>query len=241
MPTGADKYESMTSLYADPLNIRGTTYAKRWKEQEPLFQQTLEEYTGIEPIYKTRKIVCAIHGGGIEKGTSEMALACAGYHPATLAPVDSNTQYAYWLFEGLLSSGNGDLHVTASNYDEPVATGLIQRSKRCLSLHGCLDTQAPNLAIQVGGLDAEFRNILVEELLASNILAEVTTDEMLDGDLLDNICNKTTIGGCGQLEIPTSIRNSWYSTNTRAERKNTTTSAFWNFCGALRRALERVN
>lgn len=78
---------------------------------------------------ETQKIIMAIHGGGIEPGTSEIALATAGYHPATLTPAaDGHGLHDFWLFEGLLSSGNGDLHVTASNYDEPIATELVQNA-----------------------------------------------------------------------------------------------------------------
>ena len=80
MPTGLDTYSSMTALYDDPGNLEGTTYAKRWKRHE--WSQTIEE----QPMdnAETKAIVMAVHGGGIEKGTSEIALATAGYHPATL-------------------------------------------------------------------------------------------------------------------------------------------------------------
>ena len=29
-----DKYPSMRALYADPMNVEGTTYGKRWKRHE---------------------------------------------------------------------------------------------------------------------------------------------------------------------------------------------------------------
>ena len=85
----------------------------------------------------------AIHGGGIEPGTSEIALAAAGYHLGTLAPFDDRQGlHDFWIFEGLLSLGNSDLHVTASNYDDPIALELVQNAQRCLSLHGCSDDDA---------------------------------------------------------------------------------------------------
>jgi phage replication-related protein YjqB (UPF0714/DUF867 family) len=98
----------MSDLYHDPSNVEGTTYGKRWKRHE--WGQTVEEQPTDNA--ETQAIVMAIHGGGIEKGTSEIALATAGYHPATLIPiVDGHALHDFWLFEGLLSSGNGRLHV----------------------------------------------------------------------------------------------------------------------------------
>ncbi len=188
---------------------------------------------------ETQKIVMAIHGGGIETGTSEIALATAGYHPATLAPsVDGYGLHELWLFEGLLPSGNGDLHVTASHYDEPIATELVENTRRCISLHGCADAQA-NGKIQLG-LDHELRDIVLEELVAVGIPAEITMDRMLDGSLPDNIANKTKIGGCAQLEMGTSYRRSLFGTNTRPQRKNTTNAQFWLLVGALRTSMSRV-
>jgi phage replication-related protein YjqB (UPF0714/DUF867 family) len=182
----------------------------------------------------------AIHGGGIEAGTSEIALAVAGYHPATLAPsTDVYGLHDFWLFEGLMASQNGDLHVTASHYDEPIATELVKNARRCISLHGCRDDQANGL-IQLGGRDHELRDIVLEELTAAGIAAEITTNPMLDGSSPGNIANKTKIGGCAQLEIGTRDRRHLFGINTRAQRKNTTNARFWRLAGALRKAMSRV-
>lgn len=233
MATRPDKYCSMTALYDDPLNVEGATYGKRWRRHE--WSQMVEEQATDNA--ETQKIVMAIHGGGIEGGTSEIALATAGYHPATVAPaVDGHGLHDFWLFEGLLSSGNRDLHVTASNYDEPIATELVQNARRCISLHGCSDTQ-DNGKIQIGGLDHELRDIVLEELNVAGIPAEITTNRELDGSSLDNIANKTKIGGCAQLEMGTSYRASLFGINTRRQRKNTTNTQFWLLVGALRKAM----
>ena len=236
MPPQPDTYNSMTALYSDPSNVEGTTYAKRWKRHE--WSQMVEKQATDAP--ETQKIVMAIHGGGIEPGTSEIALAVAGYHPDTLvASVDNLGLHDFWLFEGLLPSGNGKLHVTASHYDEPIATELVQNARRCISLHGCSDTQA-NGKIQIGGRDLELRDIVLEELTIAGIPAEITTNQMLGGDLPDNIANKTKILGCVQLEMGTSYRSSLFGTNTQPQRKKTTNTQFWLLVGALRKAMSRV-
>jgi len=182
----------------------------------------------------------AIHGGGIETGTSEIALATAGFNPATLMPsADGLGLHDFWLFEGLLPRENGRLHVTASNYNDPIATELVQNARRCISLHGCTDLQAHG-RIQLGGLDFELRDIVLEDLTAAHIDAEITHNRMLDGSLPDNIANKTRIGGCAQLEMGTSFRGSLFGVNTRPRRKHTTNDTFNRLVAALRRAMSRV-
>jgi len=236
MPPGPDVYPSMTALYDDPHNLEGTTYGKRWLRHQ--WQQIIEEQATDNP--DTQKIVMAIHGGGIETGTSEIALATAGLHPATLMPsADGLGLHDFWLFEGLLPKENGRLHVTASNYNDPIATELVQNARRCISLHGCTDRQA-NGRIQLGGLDFELRDIVLEELTAAHIDAEIADNRMLDGSQPDNIANKTRIGGCAQLEMGTSFRSNLYGTNTRPRRKHTTTKTFKRLVAALRRAMSRV-
>jgi phage replication-related protein YjqB (UPF0714/DUF867 family) len=236
MPPGPDFYPSMTALYNDPHNLEGTTYGKRWLRHQ--WQQIVEEQTTDNA--ETQKIVMAIHGGGVEAGTSEIALATAGFHPATLMPsVDGLGTHDFWLFEGLLPQGNGRLHVTASNYDEPIATELVRNARRCISLHGCSDAQADG-RIQLGGLDVELRDIVLEELTAAHIKAEIATNPMLDGSRPDNIANKTLIGGCAQLEMGTSFRSGLYGINTRPRRKHTTNDKFSRLVAALRRAMSRV-
>jgi phage replication-related protein YjqB (UPF0714/DUF867 family) len=245
-----DKYPSMTALYDDPLNVEGTTYGKRWKRHE--WSQLVEAQATDNP--ETQKVVLAIHGGGIEGGTSEVALAVAGYHPATFAPAtDCYGFHDLWIFEGLLNSGNSDLHVTSANCDDPIALELVQNAKRCISLHGCSDHDA-NGKLQIGGLDAELEEILVEELTLARIAAEISTNPALNGSDPANICNRTQIGSGAQIEMGTSYRASLfapghnfflkdaetYINKVNYMRKNNTNAEFWKLTRALRKAMSRV-
>lgn len=239
-----DKYGSMTDLYADPGNVEGTTYGKRWRRHE--WSQMVEDLATDST--ETQRVVMAVHGGGIEAGTSEIALAAAGYHPATLIPViDGRGLHDFWIFEGLLPNGNGDLHVTASNYNEPIATELVQNARRCMSLHGCSDTQAkvseaqPLGIIQIGGRDFELRTFVLEELTAVGITAEITTDRDLLGEDPANIGNQTQLGGCVQLEMGRRYRASLFGTDTRPRRKHTTNAQFWLLVGVLRKAMSKAS
>ena len=234
-----DKYCSMTELYADPANVEGTTYGKRWRRREWI--QFVEAQATDNP--EAQKVVLAIHGGGIEPGTSEIALAVAGYHPATFAQAaDCLGLHDLWIFEGLLADENGQLHVTSTNYDDPIALKLVQISRRCLSLHGLSD--APGRAdIQIGGADTELSSFVLEELTAAGISAALSGDENTNGSDPSNICNKTTISAGVQLEMVATYRESLFAPgcNTRELRKNNTNAEFSKLVGALRKALSRVH
>jgi phage replication-related protein YjqB (UPF0714/DUF867 family) len=234
----ADKYPCMTALYADPLNVEGTTYGKRWKRHEWI--QLVEGQATDNP--ETQKVVLAIHGGGIEGGTSEIALAVAGFHPATFSQAtDGLGFHDLWIFEGLLNRCNSTLHVTSTNYDDSIALELVQNARRCISLHGCSDDDA-NGKIQIGGRDTELKSIVLEELTAAGIPAQIATDSQLDGCEPTNICNKTKSGAGVQLEMGFSFRESLFAPNcnTIELRKNNTNAKFEILSFALRTALSRV-
>jgi phage replication-related protein YjqB (UPF0714/DUF867 family) len=233
-----DIYPLMTALYADPANVQGTTYGKRWRRHEWI--QIVEGQATDNP--EGQKIVLALHGGGIEPGTSEIALAVAGYHPATFAhATDCFGLHDFWIFEGLLGDGNSKLHVTSTHYDEPIALKLVQISKRCLSLHGLGDVAA-NGKIQIGGRDTELMGIVLEELTAAGIPAAIATGQGTNGNAIENICNKTTTGAGVQLEMGAAYRESLFAPgcNTRELRKNNTNAEFSKLVTALRRAMSRV-
>ena len=233
-----DTYCSMTELYADPANVEGTTYGKRWRRHEWI--QLVEAQATDNP--EGQKIALAPHGGGIEPGTSEIALAVAGYHPATFAQaIDCLGLHDLWMFEGLLADENSQLHVTSTNYDDPIALKLVQISRRCLSLHGLSDTPG-SADIQIGGLDTELSSIVLEELTAAGISAAVSTDVGTNGNSSANICNKTTINAGVQLEMEAAYRESLFAPgcNTRELRKNNTAANFCILVAALRKALSRV-
>ena len=233
-----DQYGTMIELYSDPLNIEGSTYGKRWRRHEWI--QIVEGQATEDP--EGERIVLAIHGGGIERGTSEIGMAVAGYHPATLArSTDCLGLHDLWMFEGLLSSGNSRLHVTATNFDDPIALKLVEISKRCLSLHG-LDDVPGGADIQIGGLDAELSSTVLQELTAAEISAAIANQEGTNGNDLKNICNKTTISAGVQLEMAETYRESLFAPgcNTRELRKKNTNTNFCKLVTALRKAMSRV-
>ncbi|OII62392.1 phage replication protein [Streptomyces sp. CC53] len=235
-----DTYSSNTDLYTRLAGQEGVDFARRYKRHE-LFDHS---YTERYPYNRTT--ILAMHGGGIEMGTSELCLGIAGYHPATLAPAaDGLGAHDYWMFEGLRSSNNRELHVTAKNNDDHVCQSMVRSSLNVLSLHGCTSAQAGTSdpqAVVVGGLNERFKTLLKTEFGAVGI-AWRDGDELPDlaGVNPRNPCNLTMLGKGGQLELTTELRAAMYSVNTRAGRAGSTTQKYWDFVGACRAAIATLH
>ncbi|MGW4462048.1 poly-gamma-glutamate hydrolase family protein [Micromonospora sp. NPDC004704] len=236
----ADAYPSNTALYAETDLVEGVDYARRYQRHRYFDESLPQRY----PYAKTT--ILAPHGGGIEVGTSELCLAVAGYHPASLAVTPAGgTTHDYWMFEGLRASNNGELHVTSSHCDDGVARSLCAGALNALGLHGCTAAQAgegeDTAAVLVGGRNNTFKQYLLEELTSAGFRAiDAVNHESLNGNDPDNIANRTLLGAGGQLEITTPLRLAMFEVNTRAQRKNTTTPLFWSFVAAVRTAITRT-
>ncbi|MEV1287188.1 poly-gamma-glutamate hydrolase family protein [Micromonospora sp. NPDC049679] len=235
----ADRYPSNTALYADPNLVEGTDYARRCRRHGTVDDDLVQNV----PFPQTA--VIAPHGGGIEVGTSELCLAIAGYHPATLAVTPANGRvYDYWMFEGLRASNNGELHVTSIHCDDPYARSLCAGAWHGLALHGCTTSQVDlpdgTEMVLVGGLDNTLKSYLLQEYAAAGVPAIDAVDhDSLNGNDPRNIVNRTLLGTGAQLEMTTPMRLAMFGTNTGAQRKNTTLAAFWTFVAATRAAIAR--
>jgi phage replication-related protein YjqB (UPF0714/DUF867 family) len=234
-------YTTNTQLYQDPALVEGEDYGRRYRRQE-LFDDDLTGRGGV-----VRTTVLALHGGGIETGTSELCLAIAGYHPATLevTPPGAVT-HDYWMFEGLRAKDNDELHVTATGCDDGVALSLCAGALNALSLHGFnpASAQLPEneeLTL-VGGRNAILKGFLLEELNDDRGLCAIDSAPFrnLNGNSLRNIANRTFLKMGGHLELTTPLRLAMFEVNTREQRKHTTTPVFWAFVAACRAALARL-
>ncbi|MGW1771346.1 poly-gamma-glutamate hydrolase family protein [Streptomyces sp. NPDC002104] len=192
--------------------------------------------------------VLAIHGGGIEMGTSELCLGIAGYRPDTLTVTTAGTPlYDYWMLEGLRSSGNAELHVTSTHCDDTAARSMVAASANVLSIHGCTSAQAgaptgKPKAVVVGGRNARFRHLLAAQLGAAGFQVLGNAHGNLNGESPDNICNRTLTGeGGGQLEITTELRKSFFGNFSGANNRATSTNIeFWKFTAACREAVGQM-
>jgi phage replication-related protein YjqB (UPF0714/DUF867 family) len=154
-----------------------------------------------------RWIILAPHGGGIEPGTSEIAAAIAG------------SEHALYLFEGLRSSGNQDLHITSTLFDEPQAMHAIPLYPHALAIHG---SAATDRTIAVGGGDAPLARTICAALQTCGLPAVMETGTSTGGRSQRNICNMTASGAGVQLEFSHTLRAAMFSSLTRTGRQQHT-------------------
>ena len=136
--------------------------------------------------------IIAIHGGGIERGTTEIAESVAG------------SQYSFYTFEGLKSTGNRVLHITSTRFNEPLALKLVKKASKVVAIHGCKgDTEE---IIYMGGLDKKLKQKLSKSLTAAGFEAQYPQNSKLKGKNSHNICNRGQTRKGVQLEITRKLR-----------------------------------
>ncbi|WP_225799430.1 poly-gamma-glutamate hydrolase family protein [Streptomyces sp. NK15101] len=261
-----DIYDDNIDLYTSTDNPvkEGVDYGRRYRRHDQA-----DGYLSKPTGYTAKTAIMAIHGGQIERATSELCLAIAGYDPADVTdptkPPLLPTVHDYWMFEGMRTENNRDLHVTSVNCNDHVARVLATSHFNVLSLHGCsydqlnIDETAvwPSTAdrrlVVVGGLNKAFRDALMYELntagfRAVDALSDNYKVQLADyaGAAPDNICNRTILGKGAQLEITEDMRRSLFGTdltnyNTRSGRiANWNNPRFLGFRDACRRAIATV-
>ena len=137
--------------------------------------------------------IVAPHGGGIEPGTSEIADAIAG------------EGFSFYAFEGLKASGNTDLHITATRFDEPMCLTVIGRSNTVITIHG-EHSEADGEGVFIGGLDDILGASLGAALKAKGFDVRKHPDRKLQGLEAKNLCNRGISGKGVQFELSRSVR-----------------------------------
>ena len=149
--------------------------------------------------------VLAIHGGGIEPGTTEIAEAVAG---------EAHTFYS---LSGLKASGNACLHISSRKFDEPLGLEIARHARTVITIHGCRDTKA---ITYLGGRHHRLKLQIKQALLAAGFAA--VDGLRFPGINPKNICNKNRSGMGVQLEISIGMRKRLFEDITRLHRKRIT-------------------
>lgn len=167
--------------------------------------------------------IVAPHGGGIEPGTSELADAAAG------------DEHSFYAFLGLKRSGNEDLHITATRFDEPLCLTVVARSGVVVTLHG-EHSEDDGSGVFLGGLDDALGQRVRAALEARGFTVGRHPDPGLQGLEPTNLCNRGMSGRGVQLELSRTVRQEMFESLTREGRRHRT-PRFEDFTGALRTAL----
>jgi len=169
----------------------------------------------------------AIHGGGIEPGTGEVAAAVAG------------SDWAYYEFAGIKPSGNSALHIESDLFDEPICVALVAASTRTVAIHGMTgDAGVP--AVAIGGLDDELADRIRHNLVQQGFTI-ATAGAEIAGTNPANICNENASGAGVQLELSYALRQSFFpggDLSRESRESGIHTAAFDAFVLAVRSAYE---
>ncbi len=176
---------------------------------------------------ESNTIIFTPHGGGIEPGSTEIADAISN---AATGP-----DYDYYSFSGVKSSGNGTLHITSTNFDEPTCEAMVALTNRTIAIHGCSSTSS---IVYVGGRNNTLRTAIASELTSAGFTVSLTPPADLAGTNVNNICNRNSTGEGVQLEISKGMRQEMMtSLNSTAGRATSKTASFYSFVNAVRTAL----
>jgi phage replication-related protein YjqB (UPF0714/DUF867 family) len=187
-----------------------------------------DERSGIDYRVLVRRArnafaIIAPHGGGIEAGTSEIADAIA----------DEN--FSFYAFEGLKSSGNADLHITSTRFDEPMCLRVLGHSTIVLTLHG-EHSEEDGKGVFLGGRDTALGAQIRTELTRKGFDVRKHEDRNLQGLERSNVCNRGTSGAGVQLELSRAVRKTMFKSLTRSGRRKPT-ARFKVFVSAVRKVL----
>lgn len=167
----------------------------------------------------SRYAIVAPHGGGIERGTSEVAEAVA------------SNDFSFYAFEGRLLEGNKLLHITSDRFKDERCTRLIKSSECVITIHG--DERETDI-VYLGGNHKDMKAHIRKSLTERGF--DVESDTIHPGEKDENICNRGKSGEGVQIEIAHGLRKTLFASLDRRGRKNPTLR-FYQLVAALREAL----
>ncbi len=161
-------------------------------------------------------VVMAVHGGGIEPGTTEVARAAAG------------RDHGFYSFTGIKPGANRSLHLSSRIFNEPIGLRIARAARIVATIHGC---RGPEAAAYIGGRHAALKRSIGEVLRAAGF--PVAECSRFPGISSENICNRGRCAMGLQLELSRGLRSSFFIDETMADR-TLRRPPFYRFVSALR-------
>jgi phage replication-related protein YjqB (UPF0714/DUF867 family) len=148
-------------------------------------------------------LIVAPHGGGIEPGTSEVAIGLAGQ------------DFSYYCFEGLMETGNRLFHIESQWFDDARCISMFSKARVALIVHGCTGYES---RIYVGGRSQvlKYRLIDVLRVCGFNAVFDCTHHAGLHPH---SLCNRLKSGQGIQLELSWGLRASFFQGLSRSGRR----------------------
>ena len=182
-----------------------------------------EDYVILSRTGNSRIAVIALHGGGIEPGTVDIADVLAG------------EEHSFYAFKGIKKKGNAVLHISSTKFDEPEGITIAEKAEIVISIHGC---RGKYDRIFVGGRNQILKEKICHMLEKAGFNSEISEKEGLHGRHPENICNRCLSGEGVQLEITRGLREKMFD-NLARRRLRKRNKLFFRFVETLREALRR--
>jgi phage replication-related protein YjqB (UPF0714/DUF867 family) len=168
----------------------------------------------------------AIHGGGIEPGTTEIADYLAG------------SASRFYSFDSMLADGVTDLSLMATHFDEPQALNLVAAADYVISWHSASGTDP---VTYVGGVDTDTAERIKAALTQAGFTVTSTSAELNSTDPA-NIANKGARLMGVTLELSTALVQSFFTDFTRTGRDSgARTTVFYAYMTAIQTALNGLD
>jgi phage replication-related protein YjqB (UPF0714/DUF867 family) len=103
---------------------------------------------------------------------------------------------------GIKNKSNSKLHITSTNFDEPIALTIVPRHSIVVAIHGLRGEQE---FVEVGGLDTKLQSEIISNLRSSEFNCRKA--KVCAGASIYNICNRGSSGKGVQLEISRALRD----------------------------------
>ena len=174
-------------------------------------------------------LITAIHGGGIEPGSTEIARRIANIG-----------KYDFYSFQGLLPADNQRLHITSTNYDEPQLMNMLAATKETISVHG-FNGEDP--LIYIGGKDKYMAKAIRTELRKAGFTIK-SSPKGIEAMSEDNFVNQNGTDTGVQLELTTKQRQLFFKDlkldKTTRNNSDNYTHTFYKFAKAVHKGIEKA-
>ena len=169
--------------------------------------------------------VLALHGGGIEPGTEELAREI------------HREGEGLFIFSGIKRSGNWVLHITSTKYDHPAALELVGKSLLSISIHGAEGKQP---VTYIGGLCEKGIKAINDALEKSGFDVSTNPPEKIAGNDPRNIVNRNRRGKGVQIEISEGQRALFFKGLHSRYLRKYKTRLFYEYAKALRHGIDNA-
>lgn len=204
--------------------------------QELVDKESIKNYR-IVSDFKTQRtnkiLVFSPHGGGIEKGASEI-----------VKDLSALGKFNFYLFEGLKMEENKLLHITSTNFNEPELIKLLANHHTAISIHG-MKLKDKSVDIIIGGLNTEFGEVIRKNLIGFSVCnseKELPNHKRLFARMKSNVTNKCQIEQGVQIEISQELRTKFFKKLSPQKFRNIKTKLYDDFINSLNKGiLEYIN